>query len=138
MDYIRGRVTIWEDIDKFLERGIYYYGISSNILTNVLPPNHTSKNITSADIEQGINIVYTTKKPGEIDGNYCWMAYPKKYGDLKHIYCGTALPIDLVETWEKYEIIVNGKEYYLYYQDHKTKEVESLYTFILRVLGGNE
>ena len=135
MEYIIGKLSIINDLDNVADVDVmdnFYYGASDLIPAEIpLEAERTDFDGTEASCS------ITSIVPGRIEGRYCWVAYPANYGDLKHVYCvynGVDLHIDLIGNWVKSATttVKNHKTYYLYYQDHKTKDNKLVYKFMLK------
>lgn len=151
MNYIRGQITIFNDLAYLSSRGLCFYGAVDLELDAsgepVLPPvvelfpQLFSKNVPMSEAVSCVitSVVIDHGGVYREDGKHCMFIYPVTCGKLAAVYVqedGTYAPANILGGWEhqtgwyQAEGDEEPKEYYIYYQVLPTKDENLHYQFV--------
>lgn len=125
-----------EVIDNFLTKGfdptptpvgMLYWATLDNIPEEIDEEHFTVESIPTTILINGVIHFYTTQGK-----QYECFAYPKKYGDILHIYENDMTMFDLIDSFERIETTYNKIDYYLYYTVDAAKETDAKYQFLFK------
>lgn len=135
MKYIIGNLTILNDLAQLNAYTAYYSprGIKMNDAEIVENLDEALKKLSKFKIalKDRLFVELTFDTHLAARGLYETFIYPVNYGELAHIFCiGTLSTIDLKDMWEKSEVTIDNKAYYVYTQKRKVKDNQLTYRFV--------
>lgn len=105
-----------------------YWGCTNEIPTTISPTGE-SKDVNDDILDTGITCVYSTS-----GAQYQYLAYPKVYGLLKHIYENNLYEFDLNDgtTFKFTTIQIDSVDYYFYYTDEQAIVTNDEYEYLFK------
>jgi len=142
MNYIKGHITIYDQLKNLASRGVCYYGaVDTEILEEI--PFDVLK-VLAKTVQKDIPMAESISCPitsmaYDVFGNEreigrnCVFIYPKTCNKLNAVYtqeAGNNSPINIIPAWSYFEVVVGDTPCYLYYQTMPTKDINLYYQFV--------